>query len=160
MSEQKAEYKVDKIYDIPYHIIGMLDEIQKWIDTKSLVIHMETGENWNIGTNMVIKISFHAADGMVPREQNKKSGYVYLLHCPTNNLYKIGRSKNTPLRHYEIEKQSPVDIVLLHTFYSKNSSNAEKILHDKNINKRIKGEWFNLSNEEVEEIKDIGDYEL
>ena len=112
-----------------------------------------------MGQNFVIRI-YGFPTSAINNKINKRSGYVYLLYCPWNGLYKIGRSKNTPLRHCELEKQSPVDISLIHSFYSDDAPNAEKILQDRNVSKRIKGEWFKLDANEIDEIVSLQDGEL
>lgn len=91
---------------------------------------------------------------------NKFDGYVYLLYSPTNNTYKIGRAKEVYNRYGSIAKQSPVEIKLVHQFKSSNASKAERELHSRYASKRVLGEWFSLSEQDVEAIICMGDYEL
>jgi phage terminase large subunit GpA-like protein len=95
-----------------------------------------------------------------PQELKQFDGYVYLLYSPTNNTYKIGRAKQVDGRYGSIAKQSPVEIRLIHQFKSENASKAEKSLHHLYSHKRVLGEWFSLSENEVEAIVAIGDYQL
>lgn len=86
-------------------------------------------------------------------------GYVYLLEAE-NNIYKIGRSRDLKTRVLTIQMHSPVKVILLHRFQSKNSIIAEETLHKKYAAKRKHGEWFDLNDREVNEIKAILDYQL
>jgi phage terminase large subunit GpA-like protein len=93
-------------------------------------------------------------------EPKRFDGYVYLLHSPTNNTYKIGRAKEVFNRYGSIAKQSPVEIKLVHQFKSNHASKTEKELHDRYSSQRVLGEWFSLSEQDVEAIICIGDYQL
>jgi hypothetical protein len=82
-------------------------------------------------------------------------GYVYLLHVTDTSRYKIGLTTNLNRRIKQIGKQSPYPIELVHSFYTSNCSKSESNLHIKYDSFRIHGEWFELSDEQVEEFKAI-----
>ncbi len=111
----------------------------------------------NCGTNLSVKISLEGDGVVVERKQNKKEGFVYLLYSASNNLYKIGRAKELNTRNKSIAKQSPVEVELVHYFKSKDSVEAEKMLHRKYANLRTRGEWFALLDKDVRYIKSISD---
>jgi len=90
----------------------------------------------------------------------KRVGYVYLLHCPSNNLYKIGMSKDVNIRHANLVKQSPVDIIKIHSFRCEDALSSEKTLHDKYADKRAWGEWFKLDPNDINEILALRDNSL
>lgn len=96
-----------------------------------------------------------------PKEftRTKTQGYVYLLGAD-NGLFKIGKSKNVNARLADLNKQSPVSIEILHSFASEDYTTAEKELHKRYKNKRKVGEWFLLSDQDVENIRGIGDFQL
>lgn len=82
-----------------------------------------------------------------------KTGYVYLLKDDNDN-YKIGLTKNLESRMKSFTSL-PYKIELIHYFESNNMSSDERKLHNKFSDKRISGEWFKLSTEDVEYIKNI-----
>jgi len=86
---------------------------------------------------------------------NIKGGYVYILK--TESSVKIGVSKNTDRRIFEIEHTSGKKI--LDTFISEPCLNYHRIeadLHSKFKEKRILGEWFDIEfDDAVEELKKI-----
>ena len=86
-----------------------------------------------------------------PEKPQKRQGYVYLLHH--DGLYKIGRSKDVPSRRRRIGVQMPHEVTVIHSIQSNDSVRLEEQLHDMYANKRMNGEWFALSAEDVREIK-------
>ena len=112
-------------------------------------------------TELEISMSFESDEPNTRPEKFKRfDGYVYLLYSPTNNTYKIGKAKQVDGRYGSIAKQSPVEIKLIHQFKSENANKAEKALHNQYSHKRVLGEWFSLSEQEIETIISIGDYQL
>lgn len=89
------------------------------------------------------------------KERGIKSnpGYVYILKAD-NGLYKIGMSSNPKGRIKAIRTASPVKVVLYRLFYSSNMADAEAMLHLMFEDFRVCGEWFNLSNVELEILND------
>lgn len=83
-------------------------------------------------------------------EENHK-GYVYLIK--SNNYFKIGKTKNIKQRISSLQTSSATHIELIHTIKTSNYHKIEKELHKKFENQHIKGEWFNLSEEDIEYIK-------
>jgi hypothetical protein len=87
------------------------------------------------------------------KTENKKTLFVYLMHDESTGLYKIGKSYNPSNREKTLCAQIPL-LRLLHKTESR-TPNMEKSLHKKYANKRVRGEWFNLTQEEVEYIKSL-----
>lgn len=82
--------------------------------------------------------------------------YVYLKYCSALDLYKIGVSKNSNKRNKALQTGNPYEIETIFNFFSKYPYRVETSLHrefgtcKKNIdNDKLKGEWFNLSMEQV-----------
>jgi hypothetical protein len=88
----------------------------------------------------------------------KKQGYIYLVK--SCGLYKIGRNVEKGNRFKVFETTMPVEVESIHSFYSEDYIKSETLLHKKFSLLRQKGEWFNLSSEDVEYICSIGDHEL
>lgn len=87
--------------------------------------------------------------------KKKVPGYIYLLHAAGTNRYKIGLTTDINRRIGQIGKQSPFPIKLVHSFRTDNCVKSEEELHRKYDSFRIHGEWFELTEEHVEEFKAI-----
>lgn len=86
-------------------------------------------------------------------------GYVYLFRRP--DLYKIGKSTDLSRRQKELEREHGVELKLLHSFLSNDYTRAEGLLLAKYRPKLREGaEWFDLTDEDVQEIRSIIDYGL
>jgi hypothetical protein len=92
-------------------------------------------------------------------ENRTNPGYVYLVGAD-NGLYKIGRAKNVDDRVNFFGVKLPMKTWLVHSFYSDNYDKAEKQLHEHFAEQRNHGEWFNLSDADVEKIKSLSDGSL
>lgn len=89
--------------------------------------------------------------------ENPQPGYIYLLRAVTpDNHYKIGLSKDPVKRIESMGVKLPFPIEPLHQFPTNHRFKAEKNLHEKYADKRVNGEWFNLSDADVQEICAIG----
>jgi len=75
---------------------------------------------------------------------------IYVMLNKQNGYYKIGRSNNVAVRERTLQAQEP-DIQLIHYFHCEKS--LEKNLHKCFSEKRLRGEWFALSLEDVEFLK-------
>ena len=92
---------------------------------------------------------------IVPRT----SGFVYFfrLHvypdpwaCP----YKIGKSISVPKRESQLGIMLPYPIELVHCIHSPNMHNLERYIHSMFAEFHMRGEWFSLSREAVEWLKE------
>lgn len=81
-------------------------------------------------------------------------GWVYLLSA--GNRYKIGLTTSpVEKRVATIQANTPWDIVIEHIICSSDVRATEKRLHDQFEEKRVNGEWFNLTPEDVKYIKSL-----
>ena len=83
-------------------------------------------------------------------EEKNKLNYVYIMLNNLNGYYKIGRSIKPEHRERTLQSQEP-DVVLIDKWVA--SAEVEKNLHIKYKEKRIRGEWFELGENDIEEIK-------
>lgn len=83
---------------------------------------------------------------------SKKTTYLYVMIDKRTGYYKIGRSKDPSYREKTLQSDAP-DIELL--FHYEAYTNQEKELHQKYAEKRVRGEWFQLDENDLEEIKNI-----
>lgn len=88
-------------------------------------------------------------------------GFVYLAHCGTGH-YKIGMSQTPVKRIRHFDTKMPVNVNLIHSFYTDNRYAAEKSLQERFSHWRQEGEWFlfppELEQIYVNEIKEIFAY--
>jgi hypothetical protein len=82
-----------------------------------------------------------------------KAGYVYLIECPGFDYYKIGRT-SLPVytRLATIQNGSPFNLVVLKAILVNDCYKLESELHYLFADKRIRGEWFELSREDIDVI--------
>lgn len=81
--------------------------------------------------------------------------YTYLMFDEATGLYKIGMSNNPTYRERTLQGEKPT-ITLLSTQAHLNRQEArsqEKYLHQKYQYARTRGEWFNLSQKDVQDIE-------
>ena len=77
---------------------------------------------------------------------------MYLLRSQ-DGLYKIGKSKTPNIRIRALCVVLPFDIMPVHVIYSRDYGWAERYLHAKFEGQRVRGEWFRLSEEDVDWIQ-------
>lgn len=94
-----------------------------------------------------------ALEKPTPKVKQTKSGFVYLIKRDSD--YKIGVSSKPKSRITAIQtgSASPVETICL--IKTDDMENLELALHNRFAEKRIRGEWFNLSTEDVEYIKSL-----
>lgn len=85
-----------------------------------------------------------------------QAGYVYLLSSSVG-LYKIGMSRDVSKRMGEFDRTIPIETKCLHYIKTENRRAAEKYLHEKFAERRVKYEWFDLSSEQVDWILSLGE---
>jgi hypothetical protein len=85
----------------------------------------------------------------------KSEGWVYFLKAD-NGLTKIGRTKDLDKRMFHFTVKLPYKLEVIHSIKTDYTIQLEKRLHEKYDSFRVRGEWFALSDEHLEEIK--GDY--
>ncbi len=84
------------------------------------------------------------------------SGHVYLMKCGENN-YKIGIAKNINNRLLQLQTGNPLNIELIHSFFSKNARSSESRLHQRYAEFKIRNEWFYLMDKHIDEISRISE---
>jgi len=85
---------------------------------------------------------------------------VYLI-TDGCGLYKIGRSSDTGLRLKGLQTSNGRELELLYEVDCVHAPKVEAIMHRRHVSKRVKGEWFELNQEDRErfvmEVKAIDD---
>lgn len=78
--------------------------------------------------------------------------HVYLIRA-SNGVVKIGKTRNLAQRLKDLNTASPLDLELLGSVYYALGDQLELELHAQYADKRIKGEWFDLNEDDIEAIK-------
>jgi len=80
--------------------------------------------------------------------------YVYLMHDTTNGYYKIGISNKPYYREKTLQSEKPtIELIASKKFpVRKIAESIEKSLHSVYDDKRLRGEWFELDEKDVEHI--------
>ena len=79
-------------------------------------------------------------------------GYVYIIRAE-NNVYKIGKAKRLDERVNTFGVKLPIKTELYCSCEMDDYSKFEKDMHIRFAEKRVHGEWFNLTERDLEEIK-------
>lgn len=86
----------------------------------------------------------------LPKERETPMGFVYVMQNRRNGLFKIGFSKKPSFREKTLQSQEPeVEMIFSH----KGSVELEKLIHGNFSRNRIRGEWFSLTEDELESVK-------
>ncbi len=82
-------------------------------------------------------------------------GYVYVAFNPETGLCKLGYSKNPGERERALGIEFAAKVRLLHTILSNWPGRLETHLHRYFAAKRVAGEWFDLSVEDIRLIQGV-----
>jgi hypothetical protein len=88
------------------------------------------------------------------RAQPTGPGYLYLLEGKPGE-YKIGFSASPQRRIAVLGVQLPFTIEVIHLIEVDNMLSAERMLHEQFAMRRINGEWFALTTEDVTTIRSL-----
>jgi hypothetical protein len=86
--------------------------------------------------------------------------HTYVFYNPSNKTYKIGTSKNVRRRRRTIETMSGTELYILLDIellegYDERGALIESYLHKFFKDKRLDGEWFNLSVRDIIQIRNL-----
>ena len=95
---------------------------------------------------------FQRSESYQPKPKPKKKQYVYLMIDYNTGYHKIGRSKNPKYREKTLQSEKPT-IELLDKWSA--YPETEKELHKHFDGKRIRGEWFDLSCDDIKLIPSL-----
>lgn len=101
-----------------------------------------------------------AKNVMPTKPRVKQPGHVYLMRAMTDpTLFKIGRTRDLPSRMRTFGLKLPFAVELFHSIEAEDTIEAESYLHNKYDAKRTNGEWFSLSQEDVDWICSLRTFE-
>lgn len=95
-----------------------------------------------------------ASDDETSKEsESARVGYVYLLQHGSKREFKIGRTNNAIRREGEIDIELPHGVEPIHVIKTDDPAGVEHYWHRRFAEKRLKGEWFALSGDDVRAFK-------
>lgn len=81
-------------------------------------------------------------------------GQVYLVGIPDEDRYKIGWTKGTiDKRIAPLQTGNAKKIEVIHLFETEHHVKVETWMHGVHATKRMEGEWFELTNEDIANFK-------
>jgi len=89
----------------------------------------------------------------VKKERKKELGYVYVIEA--NKVYKIGKTINIETRFNNFITDNPYKFNLITNIKVSDYIGVEKRLHKKFKDKLVRGEWFDLSKNDILKINNI-----
>ena len=78
-----------------------------------------------------------------------RPGYVYIVKC--RYFYKIGISQNAERRISGMKTDNPFPITTVKVKFVESYKDMEKHLHNRYIERNVTGEWFFLSDSELDD---------
>lgn len=85
---------------------------------------------------------------MTPRTDWSAAGFVYVME--SGGYYKIGWSLQPPTRRAHIQSANPLPVTLIGVIEGSRTIEAE--WHEAFADKRVRGEWFALTEEDVAHV--------
>lgn len=152
----EAKPLIDALYNLyaSYHCSGSKYINAKHVDLKYQKFLLETDflsqTERAAFTDFIDKTETRAEQEAKREDRHKEPTFIYLMKDERTELIKIGRSLNPAFREKTLQSDNPM-IVLLCFWQGKKSD--EKILHEEFKGKRFRGEWFELSDEDIQAIK-------
>jgi Meiotically Up-regulated Gene 113 (MUG113) protein len=83
---------------------------------------------------------------------------VYIVEC--YGFYKIGKTVNLKNRIREMQTGNPIELQVAHVIYSDRHSDVEQALHAVFADQNVHGEWFKLSDKQIDSIKSMSVHEI
>lgn len=112
----------------------------------AITVHKYTGKAGSAALTIRYAAHLHLLD-FAP------NGYVYLAYCA--GFFKIGRSTKPYGRIKHFDTIMPVDVEFVHSIPCDDYIEAERQLHEHYADLRFRGEWFDLSPIERNQIMAI-----
>lgn len=87
-----------------------------------------------------------------PKPKPHREGYIYLIHGEGTPWYKIGQTINPLRRIRELGTQGPFKYRMITCFLVDDMDGVENFLHTHHEKARVEGEWFLLTEDDVNEL--------
>lgn len=90
-------------------------------------------------------------DGIAEENKDRLWNYVYIVKC--NNFYKIGNTFNLESRLNSLQCGNPYPLIIVFSVKHPQAKELEIILHKHFDKKRYFREWFELTDDDLIEIR-------
>jgi hypothetical protein len=152
-------------------------KLKKWrieLNKTNLVLEGSNGNSWYQNDDFIELIQSYTkefcllvekeVDNYKPFEDEEEKQsvnninekcFVYLMIDNTNQYHKIGISNSPEYREKTLQSEKPtIELICAKEFPSRKiAESIEKALHETFSDKRLRGEWFELSEPDINEIK-------
>lgn len=123
---------------------------------KLLYLSQQLEDDWE-GSQLGVFLDVRGYDGDKLTSPKVDWPFVYLMRSSTGH-YKIGFSKDPNKRASELTKTPtilPIEVEVIHQFRCEDVRLAESLLHRLLHYRRHKGEWFDLTDNQVRFLQDV-----
>ena len=143
--------KVEKKYTVLRDSSGSIMTKNQWEKFKKEIdiLYKDIGSNKLILTNEISKTKDNYKNKII--KPRKIKGFVYLLQAD-NGFIKIGRTINVKNRMRMLSVQLPYKTKILGVIETDDCVGLEEKLHLEYKDKRVNGEWFRLTKDEIAEL--------
>lgn len=129
------------LFDGLWRVVEFVDSRFKWS------IRVNPGKRYD----MQDRFWRNAIESMVP------GNYVYLLYETYAGNYKIGHTRNPSRRLYDFNVKLPIKFKVLTVIKCEDMYALESELHTRFARKRVDGEWFALTDDDVRSIQALAE---
>ena len=102
---------------------------------------------------MATELQKRAVDNLVEKYKEVEGAFIYIVK--SGDFYKIGYASSLSGRLHNFEGANPNGIELIWAAVFTEYKKLEKMIHERFNEKRVKGEWFKLNEEDIELIKKL-----
>lgn len=117
-------------------------------------------DEWERGVNLALRRAGVREKVRLGGDQDKpKAGYVYVIYLDDSageRFFKIGMSAVFSSRFDQHQCASPFDICVAAAYFVGDMRTEERDLHVEFASKRVRGEWFRLSRDDLKMIVQRG----
>ncbi len=157
-------------FELAGHKMGFVYGPLPWCDAKGILVPLDADlddpeyikalkiglSQWQFMLDELESAEYSKPKSIPISKKIDHSGYVYLIKSE-RGMYKIGRSKGPKGRIKTLEVKLPFEIEPICLIPTQNANRLEKQLHYRFESKRIDGEWFALTEEDVQYIKSLAE---
>lgn len=92
----------------------------------------------------------------IHRRTTPRGEYIYVIKdIDISGYYKIGRTNDPSIRLSTFDVKLPFRIEVIAILTCKNAMQGERELHVRFASKRVRGEWFNLDDSDLEYLRGL-----
>lgn len=142
ISDDRLEYLIYK------------SQYKKWEKEVERILYQSPERITKIKFNKMLK-KFLAGKSQTKDELLEHCESVYIFHMEGTDFYKIGYSNNIEKRLQTLQVSSPFNLSVIWQLKIWFPQEAERYLHQLFKEKKVKNEWFMLSQDDLDVIKNL-----